>query len=96
MTQDIQENNVHQFKSLNDIRKYKEDLRKMIRCDEKDIAAKWNELFHKEEDVPQNKAQKLTRMLSLGTGVFDGVMLGWKLYRKYKQGSLLFKGKKRK
>lgn len=94
MTQNIAENDERQFRSLTDIRNYKEELRKQIKHDEESIAGKWDALFHKEEEIPRGKAQKLARMLSLGTGVFDGVMLGWKLYRKYQEGSFLF-GKKR-
>lgn len=94
MTQNITEGGDRQFRSLTDIREYKEELRKQIEHDESSIAAQWNDLFHKEEEVPQNRAQKLARMLSLGTGVFDGVMLGWKLYRKYQDGVSLF-GKKK-
>lgn len=85
-----------QFASLTDIRAYKEELRKQIEKDEGCIADKWNELFHKEEDAPRNKAQRVARMFSLGSGVFDGVMLGWKLYRRYQEGSLLFSGKKKR
>lgn len=96
MTQNIAENDERQFQSLTDIRNYKEELRKQIKHDEENIAAKWDDLFHKEEVAPNGKAQKLARMLSLGTGVFDGVMLGWKLYRKYQEGSFLFGKKRRK
>lgn len=96
MTQNTTGNGERQFGSLTDIREYKEELRKQIEQDENSIAARWDDLFHKEEDVPQNRAQKLSKMLSLGTGVFDGVMLGWKLYRKYQDGAFLFGKKKRK
>lgn len=84
------------MKSLEDIAAYKDKLRKQIEHEEECIAGKWNELFHKEEPVPQGKAQKLLRMVSLGTGMFDGMMLGWKLYRKYQEGAFLFGGKKKK
>ncbi len=90
------ESKERQFRSLNDIREYKEQLRQRIRDDENRIAEKWNDLFHKEEPEAQNKTQKFIKMMSLGTGVFDGMMLGWKLYRKYQQGAFLFGKKKRK
>lgn len=83
------------IKSLEDIAAYKDKLRKQIEHEEECIAGKWNELFHKEEPAPQGKAQKLLRMVSLGTGMFDGMMLGWKLYRKYQEGAFLFGGKKK-
>lgn len=88
--------NDRHFRTLDDIRQYKEQLHRDITKDEERIATKWNDLFHKNEDEPTNKAQRLTRMLSLGTGVFDGVMLGWKLYRKYQQGAFLFRKRKKK
>ena len=70
-----------EFRSLSDIVAYKQQLREKIDKDEETIASKWNDLFHKEEEEPRNRAQKLARMVSLGTGVFDGALLGWKLYR---------------
>lgn len=96
MTQNVTENSERPFRSLTDIRDYKAELRKKIKRDEELIAGKWDDLFHREEDVPQNKTQRFARMLSLGTGVFDGMMLGWKLYRKYQDGALLFGKKKRR
>ena len=36
------------------------------------------------------------KMLSMGTGVLDGAMLGWKLYRKYQEGAFLFGKRRRK
>lgn len=84
------------IKSLEDIAAYKDRLRKQIEHEEECIAGKWNDLFHKDEPAPQGKAQKLLRMVSLGTGMFDGMMLGWKLYRKYQEGAFLFGGKKKK
>lgn len=95
MNQKTTENSGRQFRSLNDIREYKEELREQIRRDEDSIADKWDDLFHREEEPTSSKTQKFARMLSLGTGVFDGAMLGWKLYRKYQEGAFLF-GKKKK
>ena len=89
------ENELRSIRSLTDIQDRKEYLRKQIQHDEDRIAEEWNNLFHKEEDIPQTKAQRLARMMSLGTGVFDGVMLGWKLYRKYQNGNFPF-GKRRR
>ena len=95
MSQKTTENAERQFRSLDDIREYKDELREHIRRDEDSIADKWDSLFHREEAPANNRAQKLARMVSLGTGVFDGAMLGWKLYRKYQEGAFLF-GKKKK
>lgn len=83
------------FESLADIRAYKEQLHEQIKADEQSIAKKWDSLFNRNEPVPQNRAQKLMRMLNLGSGMIDGALLGWKLYRKYQEGAFLF-GKKKK
>lgn len=96
MKQDNTAQSERKFSSLDDIMVYKEELRERINQDRDAISAKWNELFHKEEPAPQNKAQKIMKMLSLGTGVLDGAMLGWKLYRKYQEGAFLFGKRKRK
>ncbi|WP_297220958.1 hypothetical protein [uncultured Prevotella sp.] len=96
MKQDTTAHSERSFSSLDDIRAYKEELREQIRQDRDVISTKWNDLFHKEEPAPQNKAQKIMKMLSLGTGVLDGAMLGWKLYRKYQEGAFLFGKRRRK
>ena len=82
--------------SLEDIAAYKDSLHQQIEREEERIAKKWNDLFHKEEAMPQGKAQKFARMLSIGTSMFDGMMLGWKLYRKYQEGVFIFGGTKKK
>ena len=92
-----QDNTVHserKFSSLDDIRAYKEELLEQIRQDRDVISTKWNDLFHREVPTPQSMAHKIMKMLSMGTGVLDGAMLGWKLYRKYQEGAFLF-GKRR-
>ncbi len=91
-----EQTNSKTFRSLSDIREYKMELRKKIETEESNIASLWNELFHKEEEVPKTKGQKLAKMLSLGTGVFDGVMLGWKLYRRFRSGNSFIKSKRKK
>ena len=83
------------FESLADIRAYKEQLHKQIKADEQAMADKWDCLFHPDEPAPQNRAQKLMRMFNIGSGMIDGALLGWKLYRKYQQGAPLFGKKKR-
>lgn len=85
------------FETLADIREYKEQLRGQLKADEQSMAEGWNALFHRDEAVSQNRAQKLMRMINLGSGMIDGALLGWKLYRKFHDGASLFgKGKKRK
>ena len=96
MKQDNTVQSERKFSSLDDIRLYKEELLEQIRQDRDVILTKWNDLFHREEPAPQSKAQKIMKMLSMGTGVLDGAMLGWKLYRKYQEGAFLFGKRRRK
>ena len=96
MKQDNTVQSERKFSSLDDIRLYKEELLEQIRQDRDVISTKWNDLFHREERTPQSKAQKIMKMLSMGTGVLDGAMLGWKLYRKYQEGAFLFGKRRRK
>ena len=96
MKQDNTVQSERKFSSLDDIRLYKEELLEQIRQDRDVISTKWNDLFHREEPTPQNQAQKIMKMLSMGTGVLDGAMHGWKLYRKYQEGAFLFGKRRRK
>lgn len=96
MKQDNTVQSERKFSSLDDIRLYKEELLEQIRQDRDVISTKWNDLFHREEPTPQSKAQKIMKMLNMGTGVLDGAMLGWKLYRKYQEGAFLFGKRRRK
>ena len=76
-----------EYRSLNDIRLRKEALRKSIEADDKKIKTLWNSLFTKpdafKKDVSRGK--RLQSMMSIGMGAFDGALLAWKLYRKFKK-----------
>ena len=76
-----------EYRSLNDIRLRKEALRKSIEADDKKIKPLWNSLFTKpdafKKDVSRGK--RLQSMMSIGMGAFDGALLAWKLYRKFKK-----------
>lgn len=85
------------YTSLAEIQAYKAEVRKEIRKDEENIATLWHNLFHDEEEkYPATPAQKLSRMITIGGGVFDGLLLGWKLYRKFKGTTSLFNRKRRR
>lgn len=74
-----------QFSSLAEIELYKEQVRRDIRQDEQRIATLWQGLFHQEErPMPKTPVQRVMGMMSMGSGVIDGLILGWKLYRKFK------------
>ena len=75
------------FSSLEEIENYKEEIRQSIHNDEKHIGELWHNLFHNEDrHAPKTTVQKMIGMVNIGSGVLDGLILGWKLYRKFKKG----------
>lgn len=93
MTQN-NENGKRYLNTLNDIRDYKDELRQRIDADKKNIEDLWHDLFHREETPAKTKMQKLAKMINLSSGMIDGALLGWKLYRKFQEGA--FSSKKRR
>lgn len=82
-----EDNTPQQYNSLNDIRLRKESIRKSIEADDKKIKALWNSLFTKPDafNKDASRGRRITSMISIGTGAFDGALLAWKLYRKFKK-----------
>lgn len=76
-----------QYSSLNEIRLRKELLQKEIQADDAKIKKLWGTLFVK-PDVLSKKAspgKRMQSLFSIGAGAFDGALLAWKLYRKFKR-----------
>ena len=72
---------------LEEIERYKDEVRQSIHDDEKRIGKLWSDLFHKEDrHTPKTPVQRMINMVNIGSGVIDGLILGWKLYRKFKGG----------
>lgn len=85
------------FSSLTDICQAKEALRQDIRKQEDVVAELWNDLFHKpEEDLSSSPTRRAMSMVNMGAGVIDGLLLGWKLYRKFQNTRLPFFTKRKK
>ena len=74
---------IRKFNSLTDIRAYKEELKQEIVQDESEIAQLWNTLFHPEQPETTTRGQRLMRVLNVGTSMFDGALLAWKVYKKF-------------
>jgi hypothetical protein len=75
------------YKSLEEIRTRKDSLKKQIRKDDQEIRTLWGNLFHKPEPLGvMTPYKRITGLMSTGAGVLDGIILGWKLYRKFKSG----------
>lgn len=76
-----------EYSSLTEIRLRKELLQKDIAADDAKIKALWKSLFVK-PDVLSKKAtpgKRVQSLFSIGAGAFDGALLAWKLYRKFKK-----------
>jgi len=70
------------YKSLDEIRLRKAQLRTDLTKDSNKIAGLWNELMHKPKDK-NTPTQRFSGVISTGAGILDGLILGWKLYRKF-------------
>lgn len=83
----VTDNNEAAYRTLTDIRARKEALKKDITEDDAKIKALWSSLFHKPDYMRRDAtpSKKLSGLMNVGAGVFDGIMLGWKLYRKFKR-----------
>lgn len=93
-----------QYKSLEDIRLRKEELRQALRKDNHSMKTQWNGLFHQEKS--NRPSRRIANMMSTGAVLVDGIILAWKLYNKFHseesgsspQGNILsafFGGKKK-
>ena len=84
------------IKSLADLRIIKDRLRNDIVKDEEHIGILWDELFHKPcSDEASSPTKRFSNMMGIGTGIIDGILLGWKLYRKFKGTTDLFRKRRR-
>jgi len=76
------------YRSLEEIRTRKDALLEEIRKDDKQMKGLWNNLFHKPTALTAaTPSKRISGLMSTGAGVLDGLILGWKLYRKFKKKS---------
>ena len=72
------------YRSLDDIKMRKQELRRMLQRDNGEISQIWNGLLARPEvNTPTNRIQGL---MSKSIGIIDGALLGWKLYQRLKPG----------
>lgn len=78
---------VSSYQSIEEIRLRKAALQKEIEADSAKIDEKWHSLFKKPEALSKSAtpSQRISGILSSGAGVLDGILLVWKLYRKFKR-----------
>lgn len=78
---------VSSYQSIEEIRLRKAALQKEIEADSAKIDEKWHSLFKKPEALSKSAtpSQRISGIISSGAGVLDGILLFWKLYRKFKR-----------
>lgn len=78
---------VSSYQSIEEIRLRKATLQKEIEADSAKIDEKWHSLFKKPEALSKSAtpSQRISGIISSGAGVLDGILLVWKLYRKFKR-----------
>lgn len=72
-----------QYSSLEALRLRKEELRGMIQKDQQKAASLWKELFRKPSQ-PTGLLGGGQGIVKTSVGILDGVILGWKLWRRFR------------
>jgi predicted transcriptional regulator YdeE len=74
------------YNSLKEIQLQKKLLLRDIHSDNKQISTLWERLFKKNTNQKQTiPTKRINILMSAGTSVLDGLILGWKLYRKFRK-----------
>lgn len=76
------------FDTINAIHERKEELLQEIRNNANRIDENWKSMFYNEE--PKSKSNRWINIINTSTGILDGALLGWKLYRKFSKSSKKF------
>lgn len=80
------ENSEYPFDSLQEIRLRKAKLKGEINTLERSMGKLWDSVFHeKEKKGVMTPSKRISQIITTGAGVFDGAMLAFKLYRKFKK-----------
>jgi len=70
--------------SLQALKEQKAKLRDELQKEEGALKTDWNSLVHPKKNALR-PSSRFASFASIGGGVFDGIMLGLKLYRKFKK-----------
>lgn len=89
----IQDSYSTPYRNLDDIRRRKDELLTDITKDNTAMENLWHGLFHK-PDTLATPTSRFSGMMKTSVGVLDGLILGWKLYRKFGGGKKKLKKKK--
>lgn len=81
----MEDNNNVSYRSLEAIQARKQYLLKDIKKDDEKIRDLWGNLFHKPDMLVSSStpSKRINSLMTTGAGVFDGIILAWKLYRKF-------------
>lgn len=71
------------YNSINEIRERKEAVLAEMRKDNNEIGKRWKSLFQKSQH--KKKGLTVASVISTGTGLIDGFLFVWKIYRKFKK-----------
>jgi hypothetical protein len=84
--------NTHVFRTLEQLQEQKDNLQKDIQADDKQIKSLWSDLFYNNDSAqPTTPTKRFTSIMSTGAGILDGILLGWKLYRRFARGGRYFR-----
>lgn len=87
------QNDIPQYQTLADIRLRKAQLLTDITKDSNRARSIVNGILHPKPKQQQKSGFGLSRMLSTGVGVVDGVLFAWKLYNKFGGSKVSFLGR---
>ncbi|MGN1376354.1 MAG: hypothetical protein ACI4V5_07350 [Prevotella sp.] len=79
------ETDVTTYRTLSEIRHKKEALQKEIKTSNKEIGRLWKNLTSPVTSKKNKKGFSMSSVMNMGMGAVDGLLLVWKLYRKFKK-----------
>ncbi len=83
-----------EYHTLTELCQRKEQLREKMASDSKRIHSLWSKLTQPPK-TNGSSSQRLSSIINTGGSILDGLILGWKLYRKFgKKGSIRIFGKR--
>ncbi len=71
------------YTSLTEIEARKQELRSQIQAEGSNIQQLTSNLFRRGNDIGHSPSKRIASIISTGSGLFDGLLLGWKLYRRF-------------
>ncbi len=73
------------YQCLKDVTHRKEIVLAQIKANNKEVGYMWKSLFAKQPKKKKSKGTVVSTIMKTGVGVFDALVLAWKIYRKFKK-----------